>query len=114
MSVPDAYIGTALKKGLFDYVCVQFYNNPPCQYAGGITNLNDAWKQWATDIPATKIFLRLHTAPDAAVSGFVPVVDLTSQVLPAIKDSDKYGVVMLWSKYYDDQTGYSSSIKCHV
>ncbi|PON49613.1 Endo-beta-N-acetylglucosaminidase [Parasponia andersonii] len=27
---PDAWIGKALKTGLFDYVCVQFYNNPPC------------------------------------------------------------------------------------
>ncbi|KAJ0589397.1 putative chitinase [Helianthus annuus] len=56
---PDAYIGTALKTGLFNYVWVQFYNNPPCQYSGGITNLEDAWKQWTTDIPAAKIFLGL-------------------------------------------------------
>jgi len=56
----------------------------------------------------------LPAAPDAAGSGFIPVGDLTSQVLPTIKGSAKYGGVMLWSKYYDDQTGYSSSIKSHV
>jgi chitinase len=28
---PDAWIGGALKTGLFEYVWVQFYNNPPCQ-----------------------------------------------------------------------------------
>ncbi|KAG8375678.1 hypothetical protein BUALT_Bualt10G0125400 [Buddleja alternifolia] len=28
--------------------------------------------------------------------------------------SKKYGGVMLWSKYYDDQTGYSAAIKSHV
>ena len=67
-----------------------------------------------TDIPATKIFLGLPAAPTAAGSGFIPVVDLTSKVLPAIKGSAKYGDVMLWSKYYDDQTGYSSSIKTDV
>ncbi|KAK8975951.1 hypothetical protein V6N11_025454 [Hibiscus sabdariffa] len=53
-------------------------------------------------------------APTAAGSGFIPVADLTSTVLPAIKGSAKYGGVMLWSKYYDDQTGYSSSIKSNV
>ncbi|CBI40449.3 unnamed protein product, partial [Vitis vinifera] len=74
---PDAWVGGALKTGLFDYVWVQFYNNPPCH-------------------------------------GFIPVGDLKSTVLPAIKDSAKYGGVMLWSKYYDDQTGYSSSIKSEV
>ncbi|KAK1397796.1 Chitinase [Heracleum sosnowskyi] len=112
---PDAWVGGALQTGLFDYVWVQFFNNPPCQYSSAATsNLEDAWKQWTTDIPATKIFLGLPAAPDAAGSGFIPVNDLTSQVLPAIKGSDKYGGVMLWSKYYDDQSGYSSSIKSDV
>ncbi|CBI40450.3 unnamed protein product, partial [Vitis vinifera] len=74
---PDAWVGGALMTSLFDYVWVQFYNNPPCH-------------------------------------GFIPVDDLKSTVLPAIKGSSKYGGVMLWSKYYDDQTGYSSSIKSHV
>ncbi|TYH95688.1 hypothetical protein ES332_A12G123600v1 [Gossypium tomentosum] len=100
---------------LFDYVWVQFYNNPPCQYSSAdIANLEDAWKQWTSDIPATNIFLGLPAAPDAAGSGFIPVNDLTSKVLPAIKNSSKYGGVMLWSKYYDDQSGYSSPIKSHV
>ncbi|MBA0746766.1 hypothetical protein Gogos_009256 [Gossypium gossypioides] len=112
---PDAWVGGALNTGLFDYVWVQFYNNPQCQYTDGdITNLEQAWKQWTTDVPATKIFLGLPASPEAAGSGFIPVSDLTSQVLPAIKGSAMYGGVMLWSKYYDDQTGYSSAIKNDV
>ncbi|KAF6162121.1 hypothetical protein GIB67_008250 [Kingdonia uniflora] len=112
---PDAWIGDALKTGLFDYVWVQFYNNPPCQYTqGALVNLEDAWKQWTSSIPATKIFLGLPAAPQAAGSGFIPASTLSSTVLPAIKGSSKYGGVMLWSKYYDDLTGYSSSIKSQV
>ncbi|KAG2725412.1 hypothetical protein I3760_01G064800 [Carya illinoinensis] len=67
---PDAWVGDTLKTGLFDYVWVQFYNNPPCQYT--------------PDIPATKTFLGLPAAPAAAGSGFILTTDLTSQVLPAI------------------------------
>ncbi|KAM7472252.1 hypothetical protein LguiA_010435 [Lonicera macranthoides] len=75
---PDAWVGGALNKGLFDNVWVQFFNNPPCQYSSGnINDLEDAWKQWTSDIPATKIFLGL---PDAAGRGFVLVDDLTSKV----------------------------------
>ncbi|PRQ58339.1 putative glycosidase [Rosa chinensis] len=111
---PDAWVGGALKTGLFDYVWVQFYNNPPCQYSADISNLVSAWNQWVSDIPATKIFLGLPAAPEAAASGFIPVNDLTSKVLPAIKGSSKYGGVMLWSKYYDDQTKYSASIKNYL
>ncbi|KAK9994634.1 hypothetical protein SO802_024337 [Lithocarpus litseifolius] len=40
--------------------------------------------------------------------------DLTSEVLPAIKNSAKYEGVTLWSKYYDDLTGFSSSNKDDV
>jgi len=100
--------------GLFDNVWVQFYNNPPCQFSSEITNLEDAWRQWTSDMPANKIFLGLPASPAAAGSGFIDVDDLTSKVLPAIKDSSKYGGIMLWSRYYDGQSGYSSSIKTHV
>ncbi|EXB52704.1 Acidic endochitinase [Morus notabilis] len=112
---PDAWIGDALKTGLFDYVWVQFYNNPPCQYTSSdLSNLENSWKKWISDVPAKKIFLGLPASPQAAGSGFIPADDLVSKVLPVITGSSKYGGVMLWSKYYDDQTGYSSSIKSHV
>ncbi|KAL0308563.1 UNVERIFIED_CONTAM: Acidic endochitinase [Sesamum radiatum] len=110
---PDAWIGGALQTGLFDYVWVQFYNNPPCQYSSGMTDLEQAWKQWGS-IKATEIFLGLPAAPAAAGSGFIPADVLTSKVLPAIKGSNKYGGVMLWDKYYDDQSGYSAAIKKDV
>ncbi|KAL0346668.1 UNVERIFIED_CONTAM: protein arginine N-methyltransferase 1.1 [Sesamum calycinum] len=110
---PDAWIGGALETGLFDYVWVQFYNNPPCQYSSGMTNLEQAWKQWGS-IKAGEIFLGLPAAQAAAGSGFIPADVLTSEVLPAIKGSTKYGGVMLWDKYYDDQSGYSAAIKNNV
>ncbi|KAF0909287.1 hypothetical protein E2562_033602 [Oryza meyeriana var. granulata] len=111
---PDAWIGGALNTGLFDYVWVQFYNNPPCQYSSGSTsNLADAWKQWLS-VPAKQIFLGLPASPQAAGSGFIPANNLKSDVLPMIKGSGKYGGIMLWSKYYDDQDDYSSSVKSDV
>ncbi|CAL9048737.1 unnamed protein product [Musa banksii] len=111
---PDAWIGEALTTGLFDFVWVQFYNNPQCQYSSGNTkNMADAWKQW-TAIHATKVFLGLPAAPQAAGSGFIPAEELISHVLPIVKRSDKYGGIMLWSKYYDELTGYSSKVKHYV
>ncbi|KAH1063457.1 hypothetical protein J1N35_028444 [Gossypium stocksii] len=89
---PDAWVRGGLKTGLFDYVWVQFYNNPQCQYTDGdITNLENAWKQWTTNVPATKIFLGLPASPEVAGSGFIPKLNLISQVLPAIRGSTKYG-----------------------
>ncbi|CAK7324068.1 unnamed protein product [Dovyalis caffra] len=109
---PDAHLDTAIKTGLFDYVWVQFYNNPPCQYSGNANNLLSAWNQWTT-VQANQVFLGLPAAPAAAPSGgFIPADVLTSQVLPSIKTSPKYGGVMLWSKQYDN--GYSAAIKGSV
>nr|GMD61931.1 acidic endochitinase-like [Ipomoea batatas] len=87
----------------------KFYNNPPCQYSGDTTNLLNSWNNdWST-IPTGKLFLGLPASPEAAGSGFIPADVLTSQILPAIKATPKYGGVMLWSKFYDN--GYSASIK---
>jgi chitinase len=112
---PDAFLGTALNTHLFNYVWVQFYNNAPCQYSSGnITNLVSSWNRWTTSIKADRIFLGLPAAPQAAGSGYISPDVLTSQILPVIRKSRKYGGVMLWSTYYDDQTGYSSAILKNV
>lgn len=109
---PDAHLDGAIKTGLFDYVWVQFYNNPQCHYAGNADNLLKAWNQW-TSSKAKQVFLGLPASGAAAPSGgFIPADVLTSQVLPKIKGSAKYGGVMLWSKYYDN--GYSAAIKGSV
>ncbi|GMH19628.1 hypothetical protein Nepgr_021469 [Nepenthes gracilis] len=108
---PDKYLGTALKTGLFDYVWVQFYNNPPCEYLNGnVTNLINSWHTWASKRYIRRLFLGLPAATQAAGSGFIPADVLITEVLPVIKESRKYGGVMLWSKYWDDQSGYSSAI----
>ena len=72
-------------------------------------SLASAWAQW-TSIRAGRVFLGLP----AAGSGFVPATDLVAQVLPVVKNSTKYGGIMLWSRYYDGLTGYSDAVKSQV
>ncbi|KAK9060861.1 hypothetical protein SSX86_018041 [Deinandra increscens subsp. villosa] len=101
----------AITAGLFDYVWVQFYNNPQCQYgAGSADALLASWNQW-TQLNTNQIFLGVPAATGAAGSGYIPPDVLTSQVLPSIKSSPKYGGVMLWDRFYDQQNGYSDAIK---
>ncbi|KAI3462554.1 hypothetical protein Pfo_019217 [Paulownia fortunei] len=81
------------------------------QYALGNTdNLKNSWMRWTSSVNAGKIFLGLPAAPQAAASGFIPAEVLTAEILPVIQRSRKYGGVMLWSKYWDDQNGYSAAI----
>ncbi|GLJ20981.1 hypothetical protein SUGI_0383480 [Cryptomeria japonica] len=115
---PDASLGSALQTGLFDYVWIQFYNNPPCQYANeDASNLVNSWNHWTTSVPTAQtrsFYLGLPAAPGAAGSGYIDPHVLIEKVLPKIKPSSKYGGVMLWSKYWDEQTNYSSIIKDSV
>uniref|UniRef100_A0A493R6X2 chitinase n=1 Tax=Ipomoea carnea TaxID=89640 RepID=A0A493R6X2_9ASTE len=110
---PDYYLREAINTSLFDYVWVQFYNNPRCHYLGNATNLLNSWNNdWST-ILTDDLFLGLPAAPQAAPGGgFIEADDLISEVLPTIKATYDYGGVMLWSKYYDDD--YSSKIKPDV
>ncbi|XP_052171183.1 acidic endochitinase-like [Diospyros lotus] len=110
---PDKWLNGALNTGLFNYVQVQFYNNPSCQYSGNADNLKNSWNQW-TSIQAEQVFLGLPAAPAAAGSGYIPPDVLVSDVLPTIKSSPKYGGVMLWNRFYDIQNGYSPAIKPSV
>lgn len=119
---PDAHLGpdasgSALDSGLFAYVWVQFYNNPPCQYdssSGSTSALLAAWQQWTSALPNARLLLGLPASSAASGSGFIPSDTLLSDVLPQIHSSSNYGGVMLYSYYYDQSSGYGSSIKSSV
>ncbi|KAK7271910.1 hypothetical protein RJT34_28180 [Clitoria ternatea] len=110
---PDSTLGSALATGLFDYVWVQFFNNPSCEYnQGSLNNLVRSWNQWTTSLQGAKVFLGLPAASEVApASGYVPADVLVSEVLPAVKKAANYGGVMLWDRYYDMKSGYSASIQ---
>ncbi|KAF3439928.1 hypothetical protein FNV43_RR01195 [Rhamnella rubrinervis] len=109
---PDKYLNGALTTGLFDYIWVQFYNNY-CQFSTNPNGFKSSWGQW-NNVPAKKIFVGLPASRAAAGSGFVPSQVLISQLLPFVKNSAKYGGVMLWDRNNDIKSGYSSEIKGNV
>ena len=49
---------------------------------------------------------------DAAKSGYIPPDVLNNELLRSIKGSAKYGGVMVWSRFYDQN--YSSAIMSNV
>lgn len=109
---PDRMLGQALRTGLFDRVHVQFYNNPACSYrASNKEAFTRAWTTWTSSLPRSSVYLGLPAAPRAAGSGYVPPATLVAKVLPIVRRSRNYGGVMLWSRYWDLQTGYSRAVK---
>ncbi|XP_015878158.3 acidic endochitinase-like [Ziziphus jujuba] len=116
---PDYYLDAAIRTWLFDFIWVQFYNNPPCQYSsndGDVSKLLNSWNNdWATSLKAKeKLFMGLPASSAAAGSGYMPPDVLINQVLPEIQNAPKYGGVMLWSRYYDVVNGYSPNINPYI
>ncbi|XP_027120242.2 hevamine-A-like [Coffea arabica] len=112
---PDRNLNTALSTGLFDYVWIQFYNNPSCEYTSSSpNNFKNSWNKWTSSIKANKFFVGLPASTAAARNGYVPPQVLKSKVLPLVKRSSKYGGIMLYDRYYDKQSGYSSAVKSSV
>ncbi|XVE77221.1 hypothetical protein DITRI_Ditri13aG0044200 [Diplodiscus trichospermus] len=112
---PDKWLNGALQTGLFDYVWIQFYNNPSCEFSSSNPEgFKESWNKWISSIKADKFFVGLPASRAAAGSGYVPSNDLRTQLLPFVKGTSKYGGVMLWDRYNDLQSGYSSKIKDSV
>ncbi|XP_015878153.1 hevamine-A-like [Ziziphus jujuba] len=119
---PDDYLEDVIDTGVFDYVWVQFYQtqqyrNATCEYTteAGADNLLSAWNTWTSSLKESeKLFLGLPASTNASFTGYVPADVLINQILPEIKDTSRYGGVMLWNRYYDIKSNYSSSIVDHV
>ncbi|KAF7814271.1 G-type lectin S-receptor-like serine/threonine-protein kinase CES101 [Senna tora] len=109
---PDSILASALDTGLFDYVFVKFYNNPSCEFSQANPNpFVNIWNQWVTSLKKAEIFLGLPASPAASSSGYVSPDLFVSQVLPVVNNSPNYGGLALWTRYYDEVSGFSTAIE---
>ncbi|KAI9114174.1 hypothetical protein K1719_014824 [Acacia pycnantha] len=83
------------------------------QRNGNTNDLLGSWNQW-NNVQAVKVFLGVPASEAAANGGFIPTDVMTTQVLPNIKESAKYGGVMIWDRFNDLQNKYSDAIKCSI
>ncbi|BBN00731.1 protein MpGH18.2 [Marchantia polymorpha subsp. ruderalis] len=116
---PDASLGPAtgtfLDASLADFVFVQFYNNPDCDFRAGVSGMVSSWTQWTNNIPGTpQVFLGLPASAAAAGGGYIDSSTLIEGggVLEQIKMIGNYGGVMLWAPTTDRT--YASNIIASV
>lgn len=97
---PDASIPEQLMQTLADFVFVQFYNNPSCNFDLGSAGFLASFKAWSDDLAAQDDAPRLFIGTGAwagAGSGYVPPADLAAAVAGARKLRVKnLGGMMLW------------------
>ncbi|XP_060675862.1 hevamine-A-like [Ziziphus jujuba] len=68
---PDYYLGNAIDEGLFDFIWVQFYNNPSCKnsFVFGLDKLLFSWNHYWIHSNASQLFLGLPASIYAARMG---------------------------------------------
>ncbi|KAJ1275681.1 hypothetical protein BS78_05G154400 [Paspalum vaginatum] len=102
--------GAAIKTGVFDSIHVRFYNSDD-----GHTDCSmyseQVWDWWAAAFPSSRIYLGLPASPEAAKEGYLYPKSLYYGVLPVVQKAANYGGVMLWDRYYDKASNYSSYVK---
>nr|XP_043636658.1 basic endochitinase-like [Erigeron canadensis] len=116
---PDEKLKDALSANVFDYVWVQFYNNPTaqCEFkSNDFDSFMRSWRQWASSLSSSELFIGVpaSVSSECASSGYVPEQELISKVIPFARQSPNYGGVMLWNRYFDAINGYSDAIKSTV
>ncbi|WVZ03267.1 hypothetical protein V8G54_024073 [Vigna mungo] len=111
---PINYLDKAIATKLFDYIFVQFYNNPSCSYTGGANALLESWDKWVDLVASNNSLFLGVLAASTAGDGYIPPEVLIDEVLPHVKEASNYGGVMLWDRYHDVQNGYSDSIQSNV
>lgn len=101
---PDAADGAMLGGAVFfDFVMVQFYNNPPCglssvQAGSATQNSFATWDTWARTVsknPKVRVLLGVPGGETAAGTGYMEGSTL-GPVLTAVRRFSSFGGVMIW------------------
>ena len=105
--IPEPNMGVIVQNAHFDYLWIQFYNNPGCSVNGNINY--DSWKTSISGTPSAnaKLFIGVPAAPDGATgtpSGeqyYLAPTALASLVREYDTDA-AFGGVMMWSAGFSD------------
>ncbi|OEL31742.1 Xylanase inhibitor protein 1 [Dichanthelium oligosanthes] len=104
-----ASIGDDIKHCQLERIHVRFYDNDGHTDCNGYSE--EVWDRWTAAYPSSQIFLGLPASPKAAKEGYLYPKSLYYGVLPVVQKVVNYGGVMLWDRYYDKHSNYSSYVK---
>ncbi|GJN13061.1 hypothetical protein PR202_ga31394 [Eleusine coracana subsp. coracana] len=101
-ATPRCNFPGSLTTGIFERIHVRYYGD----HAGNCDN----WDDWADGYPSSRIFLGLPASPEAVKEGYLYPKSLYYGILPVAQMSANYGGVMIWDRFYDRASSYSSCV----
>ncbi|KAL6647593.1 hypothetical protein ACP70R_015030 [Stipagrostis hirtigluma subsp. patula] len=104
---PASYLKRAVDTGIFERIHIRIYGDDNCQ---AYWELN--WEKWTKAYPATRFYLGLTA--DEMTHGWEHPKNVYYNDAPKVQKADNYGGFMIWDRYYDKQTNYSSIVKYYA
>ncbi|VAH21694.1 unnamed protein product [Triticum turgidum subsp. durum] len=100
---PDRRVERALATGLFNRIFVRFFDDPHCA-----ANWQQEWGRWTAEQPGAQIYFGLPASEKTV--GYVHPLDLYYDIIPVVQKAANYGGIMVWDRYEDKRTGFSSFV----
>ncbi|WVZ49029.1 hypothetical protein U9M48_000411 [Paspalum notatum var. saurae] len=115
----------ALATGLFERIHVRFYGGGDgddeegkCSFKkGGTSGVVEQWEKWTAAYPKSQMYVGLAAAESGVPpEGAPPPVEvylkyLYYDLLPKVQKAPNYGGVMVWDRFADKKTRYSTAVK---
>jgi len=90
-----------LATGLVTRINVRFYGDAHCA-----AYWQQEWDKWTAAFPDSTIYFGLPASEQTV--GYVHPKNLYYGVVPVVQKAANYGGIMIWDRYADKQTNYSS------
>ncbi|XP_066167909.1 xylanase inhibitor protein 1 [Oryza sativa Japonica Group] len=105
---PSSYLGRAVATGIFERIHIRIYDDDNCEAYWHL-----AWDKWTTAAyPATRFYVGM-TASEMT-HGWVHPKNVYYDVAPSTQKADNYGGFMIWDRYYDKLSNYTSMVKAYA
>jgi chitinase len=104
---PAGYLKRALDTGIFERVHVRIYDDADCEAYWHL-----AWDRWTAAYPATRFYVGM-TASETT-HGWVHPKNVYYDVAPSVQKADNYGGFMIWERYADTLSNYTSMVKYYA
>jgi chitinase len=98
---PDRRVQKVLATGLVTRINVRFYGDGHCA-----AYWQQEWDKWTAAFPDSGIYVGLPASEQTV--GYVHPKNLYYGVVPVVQKAANYGGIMIWDRYADKQTNYSS------
>ncbi|KAG2640369.1 xylanase inhibitor protein 1-like [Panicum virgatum] len=104
---PAGYLKRAVDTGIFERVHVRIYDDPDCEAYWHLR-----WDEWTAAYPATRFYVGM-TASEMT-HGWVHPKNVYYDAAPWAQRADNYGGFMIWDRYYDKLSNYTSIVKYYA